>query len=102
MPTGLDTGVPRAFAAARLGVTPHTISMWVKDGWYDRHGTHHTVRVVGRTPRGRLYRWGDLLDAEQDTRNNANSRRGITRRPATGPDSWAALNVNSNQMRCAS
>lgn len=101
MPTGLDTGVPRKFAADRLGVTPHTISMWVKDGWYDRDGEHHTVRVVGKAGRGRLYRWGDLLKAEADTRNSAQSRRGVSPRPASGPQSWAALNTNTAGLRLA-
>lgn len=99
MASGDDTGVPRAFAAKRLGVTPHTVSMWVQRGWVDRKGNHHTVRIVGKGIRGRLYRWGDLAQAESDTRNNINSARNPNR------GDWTERDRNSNggadQEACA-
>ena len=92
VPTGPDTPVPRAFAAKRLGVSPHTISMWVQRGWIDRNGNRRTVHVLGKQGRERLYRWGDLMDAEADTRRSINSPRNPRRRPAAGARSWDAVN----------
>jgi hypothetical protein len=70
-----NAGVPRSVAADRLGVSPHTVSMWALRGWRDPDGTHRRLSVVGRDRRQRLYRWGDLLDAERATRRSPNSRR---------------------------
>jgi hypothetical protein len=89
---GPDTGVPRAFAAARLGVSPHTVSMWAARGyvarWTDDAGVEHTehrpVRTVGWWRGHRLYRWGDLVEAEHHTRNTVLSARHQDRSPATG------------------
>lgn len=71
-----EAGLTRDQAAQVLGVTPASVSMWALRGWRDRHGTRRQLTVVGRGPRGaRLYRLGDLLDAERDTRVSPNSRR---------------------------
>lgn len=92
MPAGLDIGVTRAFAARRLGVAPHVISMWVLDGWRAPDGTRRTVTVTGNGRRGRLYRYGDLVDAECDTRNSPNSSRNPRRQVR---HDWAALDRNA-------
>jgi hypothetical protein len=88
-PDRADIGVPRAFAAARLGVTPHTVSMWVLRGYQttvvdavtgETRTEHRRVRAVGWWRGARLYRWGDLVDAECATRNHRNSTRNPGRR----------------------
>lgn len=81
VPSREDVGVPRSFAAARLGVNPHTVSMWVQRGWVDAAGVKHKVRTVGWFRGGRLYRWGDLVEAEWATRNNRRSTRHRDRAP---------------------
>lgn len=53
----LDARVTAAEAARLLGVERHTIYMWK----LARRG------MRGRSP---LYRWGDLLRKERDTRRN--------------------------------
>lgn len=90
-PSRDDVGVPRAFAASRLGVTPHTVSMWVLRGYHTtvesesggQRVEHRTVRTVGWFRGRRLYRWGDLVDAERATRNSRNSARNPERRSPT-------------------
>lgn len=79
----LDAGLTRSQAALLLGVSPHTVSMWAKDGWLDRNGQRRWLTVVGRASGGaRKFRYGDLVSAEADTRNNPNSRRGAKRSAA--------------------
>lgn len=75
----LDAGLPRALAALAVSATPGMVSMWARRGWYDRDGQHHKLRVVGTDSRGRLYRYGDLLDAERETRYSEQSFRGVPR-----------------------
>lgn len=71
-----EAGLTREQAAEVLGVTPASISMWALRGWRTATGTRRTLTVVGRGPRNaRLFRLGDLLDAERDTRSNPNSHR---------------------------
>jgi len=81
-----DVGVTRAMAAEYLteaGVTPHMISVWGKRGWVTPNGQRRHLTVVGTTPRGQmLFRYGDILDAEGDTRSNPNSSRSAVRRMA--------------------
>lgn len=87
-----DRGLTRAQAAHLAGVEPATVSMWALRGWRTSGGVERRLTVVGKDSRGgRLYRCGDVLDAERDTRHHPNSRRGTTRRPATGTGSWADL-----------
>jgi DNA-binding transcriptional MerR regulator len=70
-----NAAVTRTEAATQLGVSPHTISMWVIRGWVNPEGIRHHITVLGTDGRQRLYRWGDLRDAERDTRNNKRSPR---------------------------
>ena len=72
----MEAGLSREQAARMLGVTPATVSMWALRGWRDVHGARRTLAVIGRGRRKeRLYRLGDLLEAERDTRQSPNSRR---------------------------
>jgi hypothetical protein len=72
----LDAGLTRAQAAQFLRVPGSTVSMWALSGWLAPDGSRRQLTVMGRGPRKvRLYRLGDLLEAERDTRNNPNSRR---------------------------
>lgn len=72
----LEAGLSRAQAAMVLNVAGSTVSMWALRGWIDPDGTQRYLTVVGRGPRNaRLYRLGDLLEAERATRSNPNSRR---------------------------
>ena len=70
----LDALVTATEAASRLrGVSIHLIGMW-------RHAGKVTVRDMrGRSP---LYRWGDLLQVERDTRRSPRSARNPARRAA--------------------
>jgi predicted transcriptional regulator len=71
-----EAGLTREQAARMLGVTPASISMWALRGWRTADGGKRILTVVGRGHRNqRLYRLGDLLEAERDTRINPNSRR---------------------------
>jgi hypothetical protein len=84
-----DVRVPAWFAIKRLGVTKQTFNYWRASGKItpDEDGE---------------YRWGDVLRAELETRQSANSRRGVTMRPKTGAGSWQELNVNTSGMAHAS
>ncbi|MFB6392617.1 hypothetical protein [Polymorphospora lycopeni] len=85
MRPNLDAGLTRELAAVAVAVPATTISMWALRGWTEPDGTERRLTVVGKDERGRrLYRYGDLLDAERATGSNPNSRRGTTRssRPA--------------------
>lgn len=79
MAADVERGVSRAQAVYLLKVSPATVSMWALRGWDTRDGEHRTLTVVGKRRGHRLYRYGDLVDAESDTRNNPNSRRGTVR-----------------------
>lgn len=81
-PVNLDAGLTRAEAARLFGVPPATVSMWALRGWTTSAGEHRSLTVVGKRGRDRLYRYGDLVDAEADTRRNPNSRRFCRRSPA--------------------
>jgi hypothetical protein len=77
LPTAdLDAGLPRSLAAAAVRVSPHVVSMWALRGWIDLDGTHRKLTVVGHDFKGqRLYRFGDVLEAERATRRNRRSSR---------------------------
>lgn len=73
-----DLPVTRTEAAERLGddVTPAMVSMWVLRGWIDPEtGQRKRVTVLGREGRQRLYRLGDLWQAELATRRSPKSHR---------------------------
>jgi hypothetical protein len=71
-----EAGLTRDQAARLLCVTPATVSMWALRGWRSEDGRRRTLTVVGYGHRNqRLFRLGDLLEAERDTRQNPNSRR---------------------------
>lgn len=80
-----DVRVPPWFAIKRFGITPQTFNYWRTSGKItpDEDGN---------------YRWGDLLEVEQSTRNNPNSRRGTK---LTHRRDWTALDLNSSGMRPA-
>lgn len=82
-PLPADAHVTRGIAAEALSVEPRTVTKWVRRGWYDTDGSHHTAPVVGMFEGRRLYRFGDLQHAERCTRNSLNSsrnwRRGLDR-----------------------
>lgn len=74
----LDAYLTRAEAALALGVSKDTISAWHARGWYNQDGEH--LRLATKPGKGHTfrYRYGDLLQAEVDTRNSPNSRRPAT------------------------
>ena len=83
-PDYLDAAITRAETLRDLdgfGVTAHMVSMWVTRGWLGPDGERRFVRVLGQRwvgqRRERLFRRGDLLAAEADTRMSANSRRNL-------------------------
>ena len=72
----LDAGLPIRVAAEYFDLKPRTISAWCRRGFIDRDGTRRHITVVGVMASGdRLYRLGDLFDAERATRRNPNSHR---------------------------
>jgi hypothetical protein len=78
MPPGsvnLNAGLTYVEAAGLLGVSPATVAMWALRGWEASTGERRRLAVVGRRGRSRLYRYGDLVDAEADTRRSPFSRR---------------------------
>lgn len=91
-----DAWLTRSQAAMYAGVSTDTVGKWHARGWLTPSGERRHL-TVQRRPDGTLrYRLGDVVDAERDTRNNANSPRNPLRpRPAGGPGSWADLNRQS-------
>lgn len=86
----LDARLNPQLAALAAGVTKQTFNYWRTSGKLapDDNGE---------------YRLGDVLRVERDTRNNPNSRRGVVvRRPASGPDSWAAISRKPTALSRAS
>lgn len=82
----LDARLTPQLAALAAGVTKQTFNYWRTSGKL-------TPDAKGE------YRLGDVLKVESETRNNPNSRRGITyeRRPASGPGSWADISRKPRQ-----
>lgn len=70
-----DAYVTRAQAAWVTHVKPNTISQWRVRGWKTPEGEHRTLTVRSGPGRTLLFRLGDILDAERDTRLNPRARR---------------------------
>ena len=77
-----DAWITRGQAALLTQVTPDTIGKWHARGWLDAEGRRRHLTVRSKRNGQLEYRLGDILDAERDTRNNPNSRRGSRRAPA--------------------
>lgn len=77
-----EVGIPRALAAEVAGVTPHTVSMWALRGWVDPNGNRRYLTVVDVVNGQRLYRRGDVLDAEAHTKRTPHSSRHWSRAAA--------------------
>ena len=74
-------GVTAAFAADQLGISPNMVSNWARRGWVTRDGQRRYVTVLpGKFNGHTRYRYGDILDADSDTRDNPNSSRSLVRR----------------------
>jgi hypothetical protein len=71
----LDAYVTRAQAAMVTGVRPDTIGKWLARGWVDPAGSRHALTTRPSGSRGLLFRLGDILAAERDTRLNPRARR---------------------------
>jgi len=71
----LDAYVTRAQASLVTGVRPDTIGKWHARGWTDPDGERHTLRTQPGKGRALLFRLGDILAADRDTRLNPHARR---------------------------
>lgn len=71
----LDAYVTRAQAAMVTGVRADTIGKWHARGWTDPRGERHTLSTRPADGRTLLFRLGDILTAERDTRLNPRARR---------------------------
>ncbi len=71
----LDAYVTRAQASLVTGVRPDTIGKWHARGWTDPEGERHALRTKPGCGRTLLFRLGDILTAERDTRRNPRARR---------------------------
>ncbi len=71
----LDAFVTRAQASLVTGVRPDTIGKWHARGWTNPEGERRTLRTKPGGGRTLLFRLGDILDAERDTRLNPRARR---------------------------
>lgn len=81
---GRDALLTARDAAHALQTTIPVILMWRNRGWVDADGQQRRLATVGRDHLGRkLYRWGELVDAERDTRNTR-ARVGLPPRARLG------------------
>lgn len=77
----LDAMVTRSEGAYLLGVAPGVIGMWRARGWVGSDGQRRHLTTT-RAQDGTLrYRYGDLVDAECDTRRSKTPRRRVKTRP---------------------
>lgn len=72
-----DVYVTRGQAAMITGVTADAIGKWQHRGWLTPDGERRFLRTCPAAGRKLKYRLGDILEAERDTRNSPNSRRGF-------------------------
>jgi len=70
-----DAYVTRAQAAKVTGVSEDSIGKWHARGWLNEAGERSHLRTRPGKGRHLLYRLGDILTAERETRTNPNSRR---------------------------
>ncbi len=71
-----DAYVSRAQAAQVTGVRPDTIGKWLARGWVGADGQRHRLTTrLADNGRNLLFRLGDILIAERDTRLNPRARR---------------------------
>lgn len=70
-----DAYVTRTQAAMVTLVKPDTIKKWRARGWKTPTGEHRELTVRPGPGRTLLFRLGDILDAERDTRLNPRARR---------------------------
>lgn len=61
-----DARLPAHLAARLVGVSRQLVNYWRASG---------LLQPVGRASRGYVYRLGDVLEAERQTRRSPNSRR---------------------------
>lgn len=71
----LDAYITRSQAAQITGARPDTIGKWHARGWTTPDGERRTLRTRSGGGRTLLYRLGDILDADRDTRLNLRARR---------------------------
>lgn len=68
--------VSASVAAEQLRVSIAVVCMWRNKGWIDpESGERRYLEIAGKDGRSKLYRWGDLLIAERDTRSSPQCRR---------------------------
>lgn len=71
----LDAYISRAQAAMVTGARPDTIGKWHARGWTTPDGEHRELRTRPGPGRTLLFRLGDILEADRDTRLNPRARR---------------------------
>lgn len=71
----LDAYVTRSQASLLTGVRPDTIGKWHARGWVRPDGERRTLSTKDGPGRTLLFRLGDILEAEHDTRLNPRARR---------------------------
>lgn len=74
-----DAYVTRAQASLITGVQPDTIGKWHARGWTNPEGARCRLRTRPGAGRSLLFRLGDILAAERDTRRNPRARRRVSR-----------------------
>lgn len=62
----LDAKLPAHLAAAQVGVSRQLVNWWRRSG---------KLKPAAKASRGYVYRLGDVLEVERDTRRSPNSRR---------------------------
>jgi hypothetical protein len=72
-----DAFITRSQAAMLTGVSADAIGKWHARGWRSTEGELRHLRTRSGSGRTLLYRLGDIIDAERETRNNPNSRRPV-------------------------
>ena len=74
-PVGLDTQVTSAEAAYLVGVRVGVINNWRNRGWRGPDGELHKLPVVGERAGKPLHRYGDVVQADRETRLSGKSHR---------------------------